>query len=985
MAYVRDYAVTEFTSTATTSGTSDMPDHESGDILIVFASKDATGAITQSGSNYTSLQSGSTTGSWGGSWYRRATSNAEPPFVGTWSADSAVFTVISVANPHGSNAPGSVRMAADDTTIPYTATGTLNTPSNNCLAIYGCMGDNTQGPTGWPTDMQVIHAGDSGEAGHGSGWAWFPTSGTSVTSGKRFWAGTADDERIHSIYIEDDGNNSIQNAYVDPTSSITILSHLGGAALSFDGRSWSLPASLTKVMYGKDFDAFYTYDGSNYAGDLTDINDPGTADVALINTTSGITYFGSSATFHQMCIAVSTAGTGSPTSVWEYYNGSTWSTLSTITTGTAGDLNFTATGNKVFRWSIPSNWATTELDASQAPGQYYYIRRRQTANWTIAAVLSQGAVDGMGALYDAVAATADSGFNPYHATNALSGPSTVPDITNQAGNEFLSNTAIDMSGGYLLTTFRYVAPRDGIDGGLFRLHKGVCFGLIDTNNNYKMWTVAAKDARDSNYSDRAVIGIQPAQTQATNWAGQNVSGSFTSSSIDTVIMTGSSAYAGMAGQYSGLLYVTGPAIISGGTSGTPLTFADLTEALPRGCSLFPVVTATGKAATFYVPLQMGGANPAHFELNQATFQWPTQASEADKTGTWHVDDSTVGIEFYGLSGEVRHFLGCTFISGSPFYWRFNASHSGSSDTDFTGSAVVNANVTLRSTVSLDSVTFTDCPTFTQNSAVLTNCTFNDTKVTSAAPGDADNISNSSFNSSGTGHALEIGGTAADMTLTNVEFTGYAVSDGSTGNEAIYVNIATGSMTISVSGGSTPSIRTAGATVTVQNAVTVKVTVKDANALTAIEDARVLLEVDTGGDLPAGESITITRSGSTASVSHTAHGMTTGMSVIIRGVTEDEYNGIFTISNVTANAYDYTVSGTPATPATGSPKATCAILSGLTNASGILQTTSFNYTSSQPVTGRVRKATTGTKYKTGAITGTITSNGLDTTVLLIADE
>jgi hypothetical protein len=167
-------------------------------------------------------------------------------------------------------------------------------------------------------------------------------------------------------------------------------------------------------------------------------------------------------------------------------------------------------------------------------------------------------------------------------------------------------------------------------------------------------------------------------------------------------------------------------------------------------------------------------------------------------------------------------------------------------------------------------------------------------------------------------------------------------------------------------------------------VTVQVTAKDAVSLAAISGARVLLEAAAGGDLPANESCTISRSGATASVAHTAHGMTTGMSVIIRGATQDEYNGVYTISNVTANAYDYTVSGTPATPATGTITATCAILNSTTNGSGILNTT-FNYTNSQPITGKVRKATSGTKYKTGAITGTITTAGLDTTVLLITDE
>ena len=327
-------------------------------------------------------------------------------------------------------------------------------------------------------------------------------------------------------------------------------------------------------------------------------------------------------------------------------------------------------------------------------------------------------------------------------------------------------------------------------------------------------------------------------------------------------------------------------------------------------------------------------------------------------------------------------------------------------------------------------------------------------MTSAAPADAALISNSTFTSSGTGHGIEIGGTAANITLTGLTFTGYATTDGSTGNEAIYVN-ATGSMIISISGGSIPSIRTAGATVTVQNAVTVKVTAKDANTLAAIDAARVLMEANSvatgthtgangastltdssksfttnelvnyriyntidGSDglitandattvtatlsggtdndwdtsdayiivaKPALNPVSITRSGTIATVTHRNHGLANDATVAIRGATQDEYNGTYTISNVSANAYDYTVSGSPTTPATGSPTSAAVILNDVTNASGVLQTTAFNYTINQPVTGKVRRATSGTKYKTGAIAGTITSAGLDTTILLIADE
>jgi hypothetical protein len=221
----------------------------------------------------------------------------------------------------------------------------------------------------------------------------------------------------------------------------------------------------------------------------------------------------------------------------------------------------------------------------------------------------------------------------------------------------------------------------------------------------------------------------------------------------------------------------------------------------------------------------------------------------------------------------------------------------------------------------------------------------------------------------------------DLTSTGTE-THYIYSAGA----AIYNNSG-GAVTINVtSGGSAPSIRNSdGSSTTVNNSVTVTVTAKNANDLVAIESARVLMEADTGGDLPSGDSVTITRSGATATVTHASHGMASGTQVVIRGAAEDEYNGVYTISNVSGGAYDYTVSGTPATPATGTITATAVILSDVTDVSGVLQTTSFNYTSDQPITGKVRKSTSGTRYKTGTLTGTITSTGLDTTILLIPDE
>jgi len=61
-----------------------------------------------------------------------------------------------------------------------------------------------------------------------------------------------------------------------------------------------------------------------------------------------------------------------------------------------------------------------------------------------------------------------------------------------------------------------------------------------------------------------------------------------------------------------------------------------------------------------------------------------------------------------------------------------------------------------------------------------------------------------------------------------------------------------------------------------------------------------------------------------------------------------------------------------------------IVSALTNSSGVV-TFSFDYSSNQPVVGYARKGTSSPLYIEGTISGTITSEGMDQTVLLIPDE
>ena len=65
-----------------------------------------------------------------------------------------------------------------------------------------------------------------------------------------------------------------------------------------------------------------------------------------------------------------------------------------------------------------------------------------------------------------------------------------------------------------------------------------------------------------------------------------------------------------------------------------------------------------------------------------------------------------------------------------------------------------------------------------------------------------------------------------------------------------------------------------------------------------------------------DTVTATASGTTASVAHSSHGYSNSDTVKVYGANEGDYNGEFVISNVSTNAYDYTMSGSPASPATG---------------------------------------------------------------------
>jgi len=285
-------------------------------------------------------------------------------------------------------------------------------------------------------------------------------------------------------------------------------------------------------------------------------------------------------------------------------------------------------------------------------------------------------------------------------------------------------------------------------------------------------------------------------------------------------------------------------------------------------------------------------------------------------------DEKVAIGFYefdirGAGTDVSWTL-ASIASANPANarWGITVDSSANSFEDVNGVWTGADQLILSANSILTATTLINCTKLIQNSAELSGVTVlsanNSSGVSFIESDDPSLISDCSFSFS-QGHAIEIT-TPGTYTFSGNLFSGYGAN--STNTAAIYNNSG-GAVTLNITGGGdTPTIRNgSGASTSVVNAVSISVTILDANTLTPISGARVYVEALSGGPATSGD----------------------------------------------------------------------VILSGVSDGSGIVENTGFAFLGNQPISGRARKSSSSPYYKTGSITGTITSSGLDVTVVLVVDE
>lgn len=312
---------------------------------------------------------------------------------------------------------------------------------------------------------------------------------------------------------------------------------------------------------------------------------------------------------------------------------------------------------------------------------------------------------------------------------------------------------------------------------------------------------------------------------------------------------------------------------------------------------------------------------------------------------------------FTFNGQMRNFRDVTFTSGNTII-----------DADIEAQLLVQdesniSDTTLR-TNSLSGETI---------SSFLQDPTF----------GDTTGLNNVDFIQVGTGHAIEIDSTGS-YTLSNITFEDYGVTGSD--SAAIYITPTGGTVTLNIQGGSNPTYKTEGATVNVViNPVTFLITVRDINTNSPIEGARVKAEVTDGSNFPYLDSVTITSSGTLATVTHTSHGLDTGDFVTIRGANETEYLGCYAITATTVNNYEYTMTESTTSPATGTITSTFSYFNTLTDSNGQVSDTRSIGTD-QDVLGKVRKSTSSPLYRSQPISDTVSNiNGISVNVLMISDE
>lgn len=446
---------------------------------------------------------------------------------------------------------------------------------------------------------------------------------------------------------------------------------------------------------------------------------------------------------------------------------------------------------------------------------------------------------------------ADTGINPYHAMANCLGLSTA---NRWSGNRVVFAAAKNFSGKNVLIHMQPYLPLDiqTTDSVALSGTMGVAVGFASTaNTHYRVWHVGGANS-SWGIQRHAPIIVNPSYAGAGRI--QNTGTLVDTAVLNLGVMVSCKVVA--ANWLFGSVWALDTTVVAGGNAAEPLGIKGMISAAADGKERRSIIAEGSSQFMIFGPIQVGDGQVAadtYLNLDGTALEFPQQYNQAAKNVSYCSIDNVCGLKYYaGATDTIKH-KNSVISSASRYFWGLHASSSTAATYDFSGLSVIGAGtITLGRAITITGLTINDYVTLDASGLTLTYSTIkavpaaNDSiTVTAATNIDYCNINTSTVTSSnhwvtcadpsiftytaftgGTGHAIMIS-TPGTYTFTGNTFTGYAATDGSTGNEAIYNNSG-GLVTLNLAGGgTTPSIRNgAGASTVVNNSVPVTVTVVD---------------------------------------------------------------------------------------------------------------------------------------------------------------
>lgn len=272
----------------------------------------------------------------------------------------------------------------------------------------------------------------------------------------------------------------------------------------------------------------------------------------------------------------------------------------------------------------------------------------------------------------------------------------------------------------------------------------------------------------------------------------------------------------------GIMFVNGELAIGENTSETAVAtiFQDTTGQV--------LVWENGRVSTGFHRFRVNLGNATtDIDITGATFDSVGEKNNSVGGLYTTTEDSRLVVEASGTSGAAN-FIGCTFKNLSDMTL--------TSACTLDGSSVETETMTQGSADIVDSVITT---TSIANAATLSDPTF----------GTTTGLRDTEFVQGGAGHAMELD-TATTYNLQNIVFTDYNASNNQA-DSMIFINLASGNITLNIDGGTTPSYRLPGgstAVVTINNSVNVIFNDHDTSSRLYIEATSTVGSVTTGDEL-----------------------------------------------------------------------------------------------------------------------------------------